>query len=85
MPKNKKNKITISCEVEDEINFKSLCDVLNNGKKPNTINGTHSHTLVKLMRVYFKNSYKNLTPEQKQAFEEIKQIYKQNKQNNGII
>ena len=72
-------------EVEDEINFKALCDVLGEGVKASTIKGTHSQTLVKLMRTYYKNNYKNLTPQQKIAFDNIKAQYKASKLNSGII
>lgn len=85
MAKNKKNRMSVSCEVEDETNFKAICDILANGKKASTINGTHSQTLVKFMKKYYKNAYKNLTQKQKSDFELIKSIYKENKSKNGII
>lgn len=85
MANNKKNRMSVSCEVEDEINFKAICDVLGNGAKASTINGTHSQTLVKLMRKYFKNAYGNLNPQEKIIFESIKAEYKADKNNNGII
>lgn len=85
MANNKKNRMSVSCEVEDEINFKALCDVLGEGVKASTIKGTHSQTLVKLMRTYYKNNYKNLTQEQKIAFDNIKAQYKASKLNSGII
>jgi len=83
--KNKKNRMSISCEVEDEVNFKAICDVLNNKINPKTINGNHSKTIVKLMRSYYKNAYKNLTLEEKYTFDVIKSVYKQNKLNNDIL
>lgn len=83
---NKKNKMTISCEVEEEINFKAICDVLNGlNNVPSTINGTHSEILVGLMKKYYKNAFRNLSASQKNDFEKIKATYKQNKERNGLI
>ena len=83
--KNKKNRMSISCEVEDEVNFKAICDVLNNKINSKTINGNHSKTIVKFMKNYYKNAYKNLTLDEKHTFDAIKLIYKQNKLNNDIL
>ena len=79
--------MSVSCEVEveDEINFKALCDVWGDGVKASTIKGTHSQTLVKLMRTYYNNNYKKITPQQKIAFDNIKSQYKASKLNSGII
>ena len=85
MANNKKNRMSVSCEVEDEINFKAICDVLGEGVKASTIKGTHSQTLVKLMRTYYNNNYKKITPQQKIAFDNIKSQYKASKLNSGII
>lgn len=83
---NKINRMGLSIDVDDEINFKAVCDVLN-GKKsvPSKIEGTHSDVLVDFMKKYFRKSYKQLTPQQKIDFDNIKAQYIANKLNSGII
>lgn len=79
----KKNRMSVSCEVEDEINFKAICDTLIGGV-PITINGTHSRQLVKLMKRFYKENKKKLTQNQIIIFNQIKEKYLADKHNNGI-
>jgi len=86
MATNKINRMGLSIDVDDEINFKAVCDVIN-GKKsvPSKIDGTHSDVLVEYMKKYFKKSYRTLTPQQKIDFDNIKAQYLANKKSSGII
>ena len=79
----KKNRMSISCEVEDEINFKAMCDVLLGGIRP-TINSNHSAELVKLMKRFYKTNKKKLTIEQQSLFYDLKLKYLNSKTENGI-
>ena len=86
MANNKINRMGLSIDVDDEINFKAVCDVLSgNTSIPSRIEGTHSDVLVDFMKKYYKKSYRTLTPQQKRDFDNIKAQYIANKKISGII
>ena len=86
MANNKINRMGLSIDVDDEINFKAVCDVLSgNTSIPSRIEWTHSDLLVDFMKKYYKKSYRTLTPQQKRDFDNIKAQYIANKKISGII
>lgn len=85
MSVHKNNKMTISCEVATEANFKAICDLLNMKENKNTRNGTHSKVISKFMVKYFKDNYKNLPLEEKLKFNQYKETYISKKIENGFL
>lgn len=83
--KMKKNKMTISCSVETEVNFKAICDLLNKTDTNTTINGSHSNEISKFMTKFFKTEFKKLSMDEKIKVQSYIAIYKENKTNNGIF
>jgi hypothetical protein len=82
--KNKKNKMTISCTVNVEVNFKAICDFLNPKEDKKGINGNHSKKISAFMEKYFKDNYKNLSATDKADVNKAITAYIQDKNKNGI-
>lgn len=79
-----KNKMTISCTISTEANFKSICDFMNKNSNKNTINGNHSKKISAFMEKYFRVNYNNLSDIDKAKVNVLIATYTQTKNKNLI-